>query len=245
MYRFGEIFDIEKETKKYEDFFSTHCQEIAGMIFEPIAQLAGGFWLYSAEYLKIFRHLCTKYNILLIADEIATGFGRAGRMFACDFAQIQPDLMCLGKGLTGGAISLGVTLTSEKITDGICHQGQVILHGPTFMANALACSAGIASISLLLSYNWMERVLALEGQLTHRLSPLATVAGVKDIRVLGSIGILEMAEPVDRKQFQAFCLDQGVWLRPIGNIIYTMPSYRISPRQLDKILDTISNYISR
>ncbi|MDR2735713.1 MAG: adenosylmethionine--8-amino-7-oxononanoate transaminase [Puniceicoccales bacterium] len=243
-YRFGEVFDIEEETRKYENFFAAHSQELAGMIFEPVAQCAGGFWFYSKEYLEIFRNLCTKYDILLVADEIATGFGRTGRMFACDFARIQPDIMCLGKGLTGGALSLGVTLTTEKITDGICNQGQVILHGPTFMANPLACAAGIASLSLLSSQDWHGRVMALQNQMINKLSQLNGFPGVKDLRILGSIGVIEMDKPVDRERFTSFCHGKGIGLRPIGNLIYTMPPYTITPRQFDKILDTILEYLA-
>ncbi|MDR0351189.1 MAG: adenosylmethionine--8-amino-7-oxononanoate transaminase [Puniceicoccales bacterium] len=240
---FGKTFDKEKEIKKYEKFFVAYSQEIAGMIFEPIAQCAGGFWFYAKEYLEIFRNLCTKYHVLLIADEIATGFGRTGQMFACNFARIQPDIMCLGKGLTGGALSLGVTLTTEKITDSIGH-GNPILHGPTFMANPLACSAGIASLSLLSKQDWHGQVLALQDQITIHLAQLKNLSGVKDQRVLGSIGVVEMDKPVDRERFTSFCLAKGVWLRPVKNIIYLMPPYGLTKSQLAKILSTISEYLS-
>jgi adenosylmethionine-8-amino-7-oxononanoate aminotransferase len=220
-------------------------KDAAALIMEPIVQGAGGMWFYSAEYLQKARKLCDQYDVLLILDEIATGFGRTGKLFACEHAGIAPDIMCLGKALTGGYLTLAATLTTKRISDGI-DKGQpgIFMHGPTFMANPLACTAALTNILLLQESNWHEKVLNIQKELEKGLSPCRKLSNVKEVRVLGAIGVVEMNDPVNMETITGAFIKAGVWIRPFGKLVYLMPPYIIENEQLALLTQAVVSSLS-
>lgn len=233
--RFGAAFD-EQSLTDFKTLISRHHNELAAVILEPIVQGTGGMKFYAPQYLQHVRRLCDEFDVLLICDEIATGFGRTGKLFACEHAQIEPDILCLGKSLTAGYVSLAATLCNDKVSTGICEgEAGVFMHGPTFMANPLATAIASASIDLLLSQPWQNTVNHLQSQLQLGLAPAIDMPAVADVRVLGGIGVIELKEAVDMASIQKQLVNQGIWLRPFGKLLYTIPPYIINDEDIQTL----------
>ena len=223
----------EGDLTELEDKMREHQHGIAALILEPIVQGAGGMRFYSPQWLKGAAELCKQYNILLIADEIATGFGRSGALFACDHAQVKPDIMCLGKAITGGTMSFAATLTTSEIATSISRgEASCFMHGPTFMANPLACAVANASLDLLEQSDWKSQVDGLNKGLNNLLQPAKSLSYVDDVRVLGAIGVIQVTQAVDLGVIQKMFVEEGVWVRPFGKLVYVMPPYVMSPEDL-------------
>jgi adenosylmethionine-8-amino-7-oxononanoate aminotransferase len=219
-----------------EELFVRHAGELAAVIVEPVVQGAGGMWFYDPAVVRLLRELCDQHGLLLVLDEIATGFGRTGELFACEHAGVAPDVMCVGKALSGGYLTLAATLCAPAVADAITQgEGGALMHGPTYMANPLACAAALASIELLAEGHWREDVARIERGLSDGLQPAREVPGVADVRVLGAIGVVELAGPVDVAAATAAAVEHGVWLRPFRNLVYTMPPYVIKGADLERI----------
>jgi len=217
-----------------------HKDEVAGVIVEPIVQGAGGMKIHSAQYLQTARELCTKYDIPLIADEIATGFGHTGEMWGCDHANIKPDIMTVGKALTGGMMTMAAMMCTKNISDTISNSEiGVIMHGPTFMGNALACSVANASLALLMTSPWRENVHKIETIFKQELSPLIELESVKEVRCIGAIGVVELHDDTKGALVQEKCVEQGVWIRPFGKLVYSIVAYSIKEEELYKITRAI------
>jgi adenosylmethionine-8-amino-7-oxononanoate aminotransferase len=233
-----------KDISSLTEILSENHKKIAAVIVEPIVQGAGGMRFYAPEYLRQLRRLCDENNVLLIFDEIATGFGRTGKLFACEHALVEPDIMCLGKAITGGYLSFAATLTTKKICEGIGQDGGVFMHGPTFMGNPLACAVANASIDLLLNYDLEPMINELETGLAEGLAPCKGFAGVHDVRVLGGIGVVEMKRTVNIARAQAEFVKRGVWVRPFGKLVYVMPPYVIEQHDLAYLTKQIVEVVS-
>lgn len=235
----------EKDILPLEKQLKNNHSTIAAIIIEPIVQGAGGMRFYSPKYLQQVRNLCDQFNVLLILDEIATGFGRTGKLFACEYASVEPDILCLGKALTGGYMTLAATLTNLDIANTIsCGKPGIFMHGPTFMANPLACSAGLASIKLLLESTWQKTIKNMEKNLIKGLEPCRNYPQVKDVRVLGGIGVVELYNMVDMQTIPNQFVEAGVWIRPFNNLIYLIPPYITELADLNTLTNAITAVVS-
>ena len=248
--QFGQVC-TDDDIAEFEQTLRSEKEYIAAVIMEPIVQGAGGMRFYSAEYLKRVRELCDHYHVLLILDEIATGFGRTGKLFACEYADIAPDIMCVGKALTGGYMSLAATITTKDVSEtisngepGVSEPG-VLMHGPTFMANPLACTAALASLKILLDSPWQSEILRIEKQLAAGLEPCQALDATRDVRVLGAIGVVQLTNPVDMAIVQPQFVEAGVWVRPFGKLVYLMPPFIIQNEDLKKLTTAVVDVVSK
>ncbi|QDF29753.1 adenosylmethionine--8-amino-7-oxononanoate transaminase [Halarcobacter anaerophilus] len=232
--------DCSESIKDLEEKVKLHHSKCAGIIIEPVVQGAGGMRIYNPLYVKRVRELCDEYDLIMIADEIATGFGHTGKMFACEWAGVKPDIMTVGKGLTGGYMTMAAMITTKKISDTISNSSLgALMHGPTFMGNPLACSVAIESIDLLLESPWQQRVQNIEKIFSQELEKAKDLELVEDIRNIGVIGVIELKESFYAEEIQNYCVNHGVWIRPFGKLIYSIVSYIISEEELRKVVRTM------
>ena len=240
----------QNERDELTEFFTKNASQLAGFIIEPIIQGAGGMRFYSPEYLQLLRQLCDKHDVLLIADEIATGFGRSGKLFACEYANISPDIMTIGKALTGGYMTFAATLCTRKIAETISQSDYpALMHGPTFMGNPLACAVACASIDLILSYDIESRTANMQFVMKQELAPVLKLEGVKELRCLGAVAVIELNDSVNMPVFQSLLIENGIWVRPFGKLVYIMPPYVITDDELialcQALLKVVSSYLTQ
>lgn len=231
-------------------FFAKHSAQLAGFIIEPVIQGAGGMRFYNPEYLQLLRRLCNAHDVLLITDEIATGFGRSGKLFACEHADISPDIMTVGKALTGGYMTFAATLCTRHVADTIHHSDYpALMHGPTFMGNPLACAVACASIDLILSYDIERRTADMQAVMESQLAPAATLDGVKEVRCLGAVAVIELDKAVDMPVFQSLLIKNGIWVRPFGKLVYIMPPFVMTDDELvtlcQSLLTVVTFYLNQ
>ena len=236
---------VKEDIGEFKAIIEANHEQIAAVILEPIVQSAGGMYFYSPDYLRQVRALCSEHNILLIADEIATGFGRTGKLFACEWAEISPDIMCLGKSLTGGYMTLAATLCSDEVSDGICEgEAGCFMHGPTFMGNPLACSVANASIDLLLSQDWQANIKRIESTFSAELELFDSLESVATTRCMGAIAVIEMKQPVNLAEIQKKFVEQGLWVRPFGKLVYLMPPFIMTDTQIEQLMRGVFGVLS-